>query len=287
MLRLLLSTFILLSTSATSEPNIVVSINPIHSLVGNITKGITTPKLLLTNNQSAHHTHLKPSQLSLIENADLIIAIHPKMEQGLNKALRNINKGKKLYVYQAEQDHSDEHDEHDEHGHDNENYHIWLDINQMQNFAKNLSTKLGLIDPANQAIYQKNYILLNAKLKILKKNTKDTLANSKQPIANYSNAFEHFINTNQLNQKTLITSKHEERLSLHKIIKAKKSMQTNQVKCLLSTVSVPEKRIKVLTEGLKINTAKIDILGREFNPDNDQYFKLMNSITNKVEQCLK
>jgi len=68
---------LLLTTNIFAAPNIVVSIKPIHSIVSNITQGITTPKLLLKNNQSPHQFHLKPSQLSLIDQADLIVSIHP------------------------------------------------------------------------------------------------------------------------------------------------------------------------------------------------------------------
>jgi zinc transport system substrate-binding protein len=68
---------ILLSANALATPNIVVSIKPIHSIVSNITQGVTSPALLLESNQSAHHTHLKPSQLSLLDRAGLVVFIHP------------------------------------------------------------------------------------------------------------------------------------------------------------------------------------------------------------------
>jgi zinc transport system substrate-binding protein len=64
-------------------------------------------------------------------------------------------------------------------------------------------------------------------------------------------------------------------------------MQANQVGCLLSTTDVPPKRINTLTEGLDINTVRINILGSEFKTGADQYFKLMNNMTIKVSQCLQ
>ncbi len=157
----------------------------------------------------------------------------------------------------------------------------------MQGFAKKLTARLISIDVDNSKKYQENYLKLGRKLSALKQNIKQILTNTQQPIASYSNAFGHFITENQLKQTTLITSKHEERLSIYKIIKAKKSIRSNNTKCLISTTGVPLKRIDTLTKGLNISTVRINIMGSEFNTGTDQYFKLMNNIANKVNQCLQ
>nr|MCS5591752.1 ABC transporter substrate-binding protein [Gammaproteobacteria bacterium] len=78
-----------------------------------------------------------------------------------------------------------------------------------------------------------------------------------------------------------------DRLSIQKILKAKQSMQINQTKCLLSTTEIPAKRIAVLTEGLDINTASIDIMGYQLGKGATHYYDLMQNISNKVEQCLQ
>ena len=85
----------------------------------------------------------------------------------------------------------------------------------------------------------------------------------------------------------MITCSHGDRLSIHKILKAKKTMQDKQTKCLLSTAEIPAKRIAVLTEGLDINTASIDIMGYQIDNGATHYFDFMQNIANKVEQCLQ
>ena len=157
----------------------------------------------------------------------------------------------------------------------------------MQNFAKKLTNRLSNLDTKNSAIYQQNYLKLDRKLTLLKQNIQQILKHSNQSIASYSNAFGHFIKENELKQSTLITSKHEERLSIYKIIKAKKSMQANKAKCLLASTGVAPKRINTLTEGLKINTVQIDPIGSEFNSGNRQYFQLLNNVAIQVNQCLQ
>ncbi len=158
----------------------------------------------------------------------------------------------------------------------------------MQNFAKQLADKLIKIDQSNSATYQKNLAQVNQKLEQLKRNINQQLSKVKlAPIATYSNTFEYFIHSNHLQQSTTVTRSHGDRLSIQKILKAKQSIKTNQTKCLLSTIEIPAKRIAVLTEGLNINTASIDIMGYQLNKGATHYFDLMQNIANKVKQCLQ
>jgi zinc transport system substrate-binding protein len=262
----------LLSANTFAAPNIVVSIKPIHSIVSALTQGITTPKLLLKTNQSVHNFHLKPSQLSLMDQADLIISIHPDFEAGLTKALSRIDSGKQFIVDKK----------------NTTNHHGWLDISSIQVFANALTNELIQIDKANTNIYKKNLTTLNNQLDQLKQNITQQLStyNTTQ-IAVFSNTFAYFIKSNNLQNPIVITKSHGDRLSILKILKAKKAMKENQTKCLLSTIEIPNKRINVLTEGLDINTASIDITGFNIEQGSRHYFDLMNNITNQVDQCLK
>ena len=271
---------LLFATNVLASPNIVVSIKPIHSIVSALTKGVSTPTLLLSGNQSAHHAHLKPSQISLLEKADLIVIVHPDFEEGLAKSIRNISTRKLLTV-----DHStlDEHDEHDD-----ANHHSWLSTKNMQQFARTLTNKLIQIDSKNQAIYQNNLHKFSQKLITLELNSQQQLSTqNKQTLITYNNAFQHFIENNSLNQISSISRQHGENLSIFKILKAKKLIKKHQINCLLATNEIQKKRIDTLTEGLHINTASIDIIGFDITPDADHYFKLMQTITHKTAQCLK
>ncbi len=289
--RFLLTT-LLFSVNIFAEPNIVVSIKPIHSIVSSLTQGITTPKLLLTTNQSAHHTHLKPSQLSLLSHADLAIFIHPNLEGGLKKILNNLSDNKKLIIGNIEDIHlihNKEYNEYELYEHQKTtNYHLWLDINNMQIFAKELIEKLIKIDPNNQLNYTNNLDKLNKNLDKLKQDINQKLLSYKSKIiASYSNTFDYFINANQLKKSINITNYHGERLSISKILKAKKIMKNTQTQCLLTTIEVSKKRTNPLIKGLNINSVNIDIIGFNIQQKSNHYFKLMHNITNKVIQCLK
>jgi zinc transport system substrate-binding protein len=91
---------------------------------------------LLKGNQSAHHAHLVPSQLSMIEQANLIVIMHPNFEVGLSKSLSQLNTKTVLLVNDAIN-----------------NHHSWVNIQKMKDFAKKITNKLSLIDPDNKSIY--------------------------------------------------------------------------------------------------------------------------------------
>lgn len=258
-------TLLLFSANTFATPNIVVSIKPLHSIVSLLTQNVVTPELLLKNNTSAHHFHLQASQLSKLHSADLIVLVHSNFEAGFKKALSNIKADKKIMLSK-----------------ERDNYHLWLDVDKMIEFSHQIAEKLIQIDAPNQLIYHANLDQVVSKLKRLKANIKQQLApHHNQQVASFSNAFAYFIKANGLKNSTIVTQYHGERLSLFKILNAKNALKKTQAKCLLSTIDTPKKRINTLTENLAINTASIDIIG------NGDYFKLMNTLSNQVNQCLK
>ncbi|MBE8190072.1 MAG: zinc ABC transporter solute-binding protein [Candidatus Thioglobus sp.] len=269
--RLFLITFCL-ATSTFATPNIAVSIKPLNGIVTELTLGITTPKLLLKSNNSAHNFHLKPTQLLQINSADLVVFVHPNFEINFKKVLKSIKNDKKISLSQG-----------------GKNHHLWLDVEKMIEFSQRLSQKLIQIDGKNQAIYITNLKNLMQKLQTLKAEIRNEFIRKKQQkVISFSNAFAYFLSANGLENSLIISDNHGDRMSLFKILNARKSIKKsiksskkNQAICLLHTTQTPKKSIKTLTENLPINIENIDIIG------NGNYFKLMRKITSQVSRCLR
>jgi zinc transport system substrate-binding protein len=277
------------TSQATTSPNIVVSIKPIHSIVSALTQGVSTPTLLLNANQSAHHAHLKPSQISQLEKADLVVIVHPDFEEGLAKSIRNIQADKVLTVDQSEDEQGHEHEHEHEHKHAGSvNHHSWLNIKDMRGFIQALSQRLIKIDPKNKAIYLANLDTLKHKLDELQDTTQQQLSSyTNQPLMTYNNAFEHFVENYKLKSIGRVSRQHEGEISIFKVLKAKEAIKEHKAHCLLLTTDVTQKRINTIVEGLNINTAKVDIMGFDIKPGVDHYPQLIQNIANEVEQCLK
>ena len=281
------------SVSAQPAPNVVVSIRPIHSIVSALMEGVSEPRLLLDSNESAHTFHLKPSQLKLLSNADLLITIGDSFESGLSKVIRNIDQNyrlnlseiKELQIYDFRDHNEIEHDEHDEH---DEDLHLWLDVGNVQIIAEKIKQKLIEINPSNKEQYNTNYLELKSKLNQLEEKIQFQLEPIKStPFAIYADILQYFEKNFDLNKPVIIAPYHGARLSINRVIKAKNKMKNQKTRCLIYGSENTSKQINVLTEGLDIKAHSVDILGVKLEPGSEQYFDLMKEISNQLASCLE
>ena len=281
------------SVSAQPAPNVVVSIRPIHSIVSALMEGVSEPRLLLDSNESAHTFHLKPSQLKLLSNADLLITIGDSFESGLSKVIRNIDQNyrlnlseiKELQIYDFRDHNEIEHDEHDEHDKD---LHLWLDVGNVQIIAEKIKQKLIEINPSNKEQYNTNYLELKSKLNQLEEKIQFQLEPIKStPFAIYADILQYFEKNFDLNKPVIIAPYHGARLSINRVIKAKNKIKNLEIRCLIYGPENTPKQINVLVEGLDIKAHSIDILGAKLDSGSEQYFDLMEEISNQLVACLE
>ena len=277
---------------AQSTPSIVVSIKPIHSIVTKIMDGVTKPELLLDSNSSAHIFHLKPSQIKMVSNADLVIVISENFELGLRKALKNINEDSHLKISELDQliIHNSRGEAIYNKNEDSSkfDFHLWLDVNNMQLIATYISNIIIELDPKNEHIYSENLKELNLELDELKEQIKQQLAPfSSTPFAIYSDTLQYFEKSLELKRPVIITPFHGAGLSIKRTIDAKRKIKDLNISCLIYDTEVKAKQLRVLSEGLNLKSFKIDILGNEFTPGPDQYFNLMKKTSSQLSLCLK
>ena len=283
------------NVGAQSTPNIVISIKPIHSITSALMEGVSRPKLLLESNDSAHTFHLKPSQLNLLSNADLVITIGDSFETGLKKTLGNIKDGSRVIVSEINdirlydfrnvdinEMNKDEHTDHDEY-----DLHLWLDIDNMIKTAQYISEKLIEIDPENINTYKTNLNKNHSRLNKLKSELKQQLTPFRsERFAIFSDTLQYFEKSFQLQKPVIVTPYHGARLSIHRTLEARNKMKDLKIKCLLYGPENTSKKVDVLTEDLPIKAVSIDILGAKLNAGSDQYFNLMKGLSSQLLECL-
>lgn len=298
--RLLLSLiliFVFKSILAQSAPMVVVSIKPIHSIVQSLMEGVASPELLLKSNNSAHTFHLKPSQIKMIENADLVVSIGDEFEIGLRRAFKNFDESKRLEIsrmtslktHKYRADKLYEKDPQDTNQDDLRNdMHLWLDIDNMKKISQHINSLLIDIDPDNENKYNENLSSLMSKLDALQiEIEKQILPFSSEIYATYSDTIQYFEKKYNLGRPIIVTPYHGARLSINRTLASKNTINGLNVSCLFYGTDVRKSQISVLSEGLDVKAYKIDILGQEFDQGPDQYFKLMQNISNQVTLCLK
>ena len=285
------------SIYAQSTPQVVVSIKPIHSIVESLMDGIASPELLLKSNNSAHTFHLKPSQIRMIEDADLVVSIGDQFEIGLRKALKNLNSKNRveitnlnnldLHQYRADKIYEKDHQEHDQ---ETSTYdmHLWLDINNMKKIAHHIYLLLVDVDPVNTNRYNQNLQLLTSKLDALETEIEAQMHPFSSKIyATFSDTIQYFEKKYRLGRPVIVTPYHGARLSINRTLASKNTMNDFEVSCLIYGTEVRKSQISVLSEGLNLKVHRIDILGQEFSAGPEQYFNLMKKISNQVASCLK
>ena len=299
--RLLLSFIFLLAiknVDAQSTPSVVVSIKPIHSIVTSLMSGIAEPQLLLKSSNSAHTFHLKPSQVQMLTNADLVIIVSEDFESGLRKAIKNIESDSlfqiislnNLSIHKSRSEilELEDHEDTDEHEENIYDLHLWLDINNTKLIAKHINKLLIKIDPVNEDKYNNNFLELMLDLEELKidleKQMTPFLASQ---FAVFSDTTQYFEKSMNLLRPTIITPYHGARLSIIRTLIAKQAMSDVSVSCLLYGQEAKPNQISVLSEGLSLKTFEIDILGTKYPAGSDQYFTLMKRISSQLASCLK
>ncbi|PIE83623.1 MAG: zinc ABC transporter substrate-binding protein [Candidatus Contendobacter odensis] len=75
-----------------TEPRVVASIKPIHSLVAGVMEGVNEPYLLIKGGSSPHGYHLRPSEAQAIAKADVVFWIGATLESFLVKPIDNAKK---------------------------------------------------------------------------------------------------------------------------------------------------------------------------------------------------
>ena len=76
--------------SVEAVPKVVVSIKPLHSLVSGVMEGVGEPSLLLEGNASVHIYSMRPSEVSMLQQAELFFWVGPQLETFLEKPLASL-----------------------------------------------------------------------------------------------------------------------------------------------------------------------------------------------------
>jgi len=299
--RLLLSFIFLLAiknVAAQSTPSVVVSIKPIHSIVMSLMSGIAEPQLLLKSSNSAHTFHLKPSQVQMLADADLVIIVSEDFESGLRKAIKNIEDDSlfqiislnNLSIHKSRSEilKSKEYEGTDEHEDNTYDLHLWLDINNTKLIAKHINKLLIKIDSVNEDKYNNNFLELMLDLEELKIDLEQQMTPFlTSQFAVFSDTTQYFEKSMNLIRPIIITPYHGARLSIIRTLMAKEAMSDLSVSCLLYGQEAKTNQISVLSEGISLKAFEIDILGVKYPAGPDQYFNLMKRISSQLASCLK
>ncbi len=288
---------------AADHPSIMVSIKPFYNICAKIMQNIGRPELLLHSNASPHDYHLKPSDLKLIDSAQLIIWGGPELEGYLSKALDNVAQDKILNLASIKglrllplrtsikweaHDHSHTHN-HDHHDHaDLFDQHYWLDPDNAILIASAIAEAMSAVDPANAKLYSKNAADFNTQMKLHKKSWRQQLrAAQDKPYIVFHDAYQYFEYYFNLDGVGAISLNPEIPPSVQRIQQIQALLATEKVKCIFSEPQFNNKIIVTLANGLNIYQGILDPLGQDKDLGPNGYFTLLDNLTQQFVGCSK
>ena len=288
-----------INTLLASELKVVSSIKPIQLISTAIVGDLGESKALLPPSANPHNYQLRPSQIRLLNEADLFVWVGPELELFLEKVLKSSSVSQISLVHELKlnsDNHDTDHHKEDqhkqeihvhEHAHnDGFDPHIWLD-----------PAIAGLIA---DVIYQElagQHIELEPQLKQNLDNFKQQLSTvdaeirrmlgSKKTIDIYTfhQAFSHFAEHFGLEISGTITSTPEARPGAKHLSQLRNELLEKKKICLIKEPNFKAPYIDSIAQGVDVTTVTADPLATDIKISKVAYFDFLNNIANSFIQC--
>lgn len=300
-LRIVLAALaISMSMAATAaELKVAASIKPIHSLVESVMTGTGSAALILNGGATPHFGALKPSQLRILQTADVIFHVSDTLESGLSKSLRQRAKAgarvvsllgapglPDLVVWPLREGGEWEGDD-DHLASTGQDPHIWLDPDNAVAIAHYIAAVLAKADPDNAAIYRANSTALAARLKSLAQDISSQLAPvSSAPFIVFHDAYQYFEKRFGLHAAGAITIDPDKRPGAQRLREIRQTLAQRGVVCVFAEPQFEVSYIKTVLEGQTARRAILDPLGAGLRSGPDAYFDLLRAMSQSVFDCL-
>lgn len=291
-----------------AQPNIIVSIPPVHSLTAGVMQGVGKPRLLIAGGASPHDYSLRPSDARAIAEADVVFWIGPDLESFLIKPLTHAN-GKIRAValleapgvtvlplrtggaWEAHQhDDVESVEERANHDHDqraDHDAHIWLDPINAIAMTQQIVAVLGEVDSVHKADYERNGAALIERLRQLSQQLALKLAPVKnQPYVVFHDAYQYLEQRYGLKAVGAVVLNPQQRPGAKRVAEIQARIRDLNVRCVFSEPQFEPALVKALIAGSSARSGILDPLGADLSPGPDAYFQLLEGLMDALRGCL-
>jgi zinc transport system substrate-binding protein len=286
------------------EPNVVVTIKPVHALAAAILDGVAKPRLLLEGASSPHSYAMRPSDAEALSKADAIVRVSENLEVFLERAIKTLPKTARIIDLEeapglsllavrenlpggseAAEIASVESGHH--HG-GNHDVHFWLDPENAMKLADYLAAEFGAIDPEHAAQFKANAESLKVKLAALNDELKRDVADvSNKPFVTFHDVTQYFEKRYGLKSVGAITVSPERAPGAKRLAAIRAKIKEGGAICVFSEPQFPPKLVSTLIEGTSAKQGVLDEIGADLPAGPDQYFALMRKNSQSLAACLR
>lgn len=287
----------------TQKKKILVTIYPYYLILNELCGDKVELDILIPPSSSPHSYSLKPSDLSRINRADLIIANGLQLEYNLEKKI-NEDKTKSVFVsnllgdeylknlnaqfrdddkHEHEKEASSAKEDHDGHHHGAINQHIWLEPEMVSKIVEELSQIVIKQDPKNAELYQANTNKMLSSLKTLDEKIKGERALYKEAnIITFHASFDYFVGKYNINLADVFEPLPGKQPTIKDLAEMGEKIKKYNVKAIFTEPQLNTKSAEVISKEFGLKILILDPLGKTLNPQSiadliDKNWQIMKS----------
>ena len=323
---IILFVFSSINAFATETTGIISTIQPINSLVSAVIGNTGKTISIIPAEQSPHDFKLKPSDVKVLQNSNIIFYVSNHLESSVTKVFKNLPKNIKLInlmeesginhlairdnaAWERHDHHGDDHDDHDKHGkkhddhddhdkhgkkhddHDDhekeDDVHIWLSPDNAIKIVQKVNKVLSLYFPENSKIYNENTTKFIDKIRNLKMELIKELSPIKnKPYIVFHDAYQYFEKTFELNAVGSVALEGDIASSPKQISFIKDKIIKSKASCVFQEPQFDSKLVKIVVEGTNAKIGTLDPLGVNITGNKDFYLQLLTNMAKSLKECL-
>ncbi len=290
---------VLSARPAAAGPEVVASIQPLHSLIAGVMEGVGEPTLLIKGAGSPHGHGLRPSDARALQRADLVFWIGAELESFLSPALSALVEPERVIGFAApsrdlkllprrragpwEAAPDEEHVE-DATGIDP---HIWLDPDNAVAIARIAAQVLSAVDPAHAERYRANAARVAARIEALDREIAAVLAPVRTvPYAVFHDGYRYFEAHYGLNAVGSVSVSPEQPPGAKRLSQIRKKIEDLEARCLFSEPQFTPALVETLVAGTSARSGQLDPQGARLEPGPEAYFARMRGLAKSLLDCL-
>ena len=323
---IILFVFSSINAFATETTGVISTIQPINSLVSAVIGNTGKTISIIPAEQSPHDFKLKPSDVKVLQNGNIIFYVSNHLESSVTKVFKNLPKNIKLInlmeesginhlairdnaAWERHDHHGDDHDDHEKHGkkhddhddhdkhgkkhddHDDhekeDDVHIWLSPDNAIKIVQKVNKVLSLYFPENSKIYNENTTKFIDKIRNLKMELIKELSPIKnKPYIVFHDAYQYFEKTFELNAVGSVALEGDIASSPKQISFIKDKIIKSKASCVFQEPQFDSKLVKIVVEGTNAKTGTLDPLGVNITGNKDFYLQLLTNMAKSLKECL-
>lgn len=286
---------LLLSSMTQAQVTVLTSIKPLQFIAEAITDGQAKTEVLLPPGASPHHYALRPSDITHIEQADLMYWVGNDLETFLAKPLARrklptvaIQKLPTIQLLHF----ATEHDEHNKHDHNHApgsiDTHLWLSTQNALIIAEKMADDLAKLDPNNATHYQANLAQFKQVLAQTNRQIKQQLGtnNQQKPFFVFHEAFNYFEQAYGLKHAGVFTISAEIQPGARHVQKMRQQLAAAGASCVFTEPPLQPRLAATLSADLPVTLVELDPLGAHLTSSPTAYPQLLENLAKNISQCL-